>query len=160
MTMKQSRLSLWAPAVELMADAPATERLSQVIAHSMAPAFLLGAVAGFVALLMGRMNGIIDRMRTINAIADDDTVRVHLKRDLPRLERRAKLVNQAIYFAVGSAICTTLLLMTAFTAAFFRLRHEPGAGLLFLMALALMCAALVTLAREVRIALSEFDHHP
>ena len=28
-----------------------------------------------------------------------------------------------------------------------------------MMAVAFMCAALVTLAREVRIALSEFDHH-
>jgi hypothetical protein len=147
------------PGLGLIAAAATTERLSQVIAHSMAPAFLLGAVAGFVALLMGRMNGIIDRMRTINAIPDHDTARAYLRSDLARLERRAKLVNKAIYFAVGSAISTTLLLMTAFVAAFFGLRHELGAGALFLMALALMCAALVTLAREVRIALSEFDHH-
>src|SRR5262249_293336 len=134
---------------------PNTEHLSQVIAHAMAPAFLLGAVAAFVALLMGRMNGVIDRMRTINAIRDDDVPRASLKSDLPRLQRRAKLVNQAIYFAVGSAISTTLLLITAFGAAFLGLRHELGAGVLFLISLALMCAALVTLAREVRIALSE-----
>jgi hypothetical protein len=159
MTMRESRLSMLVPAVGLMTDAPATEHLSQVIAHAMSPAFLLGAVAAFVALLMGRMNGIIDRMRTINAIPDNDTARVYLKSDLPRLQRRAKLVNQAIYFAVGSAISTTLLLITAFAAAFFGVRHEPGIGMLFLLALVLMCAALVTLAREVRIALSGFDHH-
>ena len=157
--MEQGRLSILGLAIGLTTDAPATERLSQVIAHSMAPAFLLGAVAGFVALLMGRMNGIIDRTRAINAIPDHDTARAYLKSDLPRLERRAKLVNTAIYLAVGSAISTTLLLMMAFAAAFLGLRHEPGAGGLFLMALALMCAALVALAREVRIALSEFDHH-
>ena len=150
---------MWVPGIGLIADTPTTERLSQVIAHAMAPAFLLGAVAGFVALLMGRMNGIIDRMRTINAIPGNDTARAYLRSDLARLERRAKLVNKAIYLAVGSAISTTLLLMTAFVSAFFGLRHELGAGVLFLMALALMCGALVTLAREVRIALSEFDHH-
>jgi len=159
MLMKQRGLSMLVLAGGLMADTPATERLSQVIAHAMAPAFLLGAVAGFVALLMGRLNGIIDRTRAINAIPGHDTDRAYLKSDLPRLERRAKLVNRAIYFAVGSAISTTLLLMTTFAAAFLGLRHEPGAGALFLLALALMCAALMTLAREVRIALSEFDHH-
>ena len=35
--------------------------LSQVIAHALAPAFLLGAVAGFASILVGRTNGIIDR---------------------------------------------------------------------------------------------------
>ena len=159
MMMQQSRLFMLVPAIGLVADGPATERLSQVIAHAMSPAFLLGAVAGFVALLMGRMNGIIERTRTINAIPDEDSPRVYLKADLPRLHRRAKLVNQAIYLAVGSAIATTLLLITAFAAAFCGLRHEPGAGALFLVALVFMCAALVALAREVRIALSEFDHH-
>ena len=158
MLMKESGLWMLVLAGGLMAETP-TARLSQVIAHAMAPAFLLGAVAGFVALLMGRMNGIVDRTRAINSIPGHDTARAYLKSDLPRLERRAKLVNRAIYLAVGSAICTTLLLMTTFAAAFLGLRHEPGAGVLFLMALALMCAALVSLAREVRIALSEFDHH-
>jgi hypothetical protein len=47
----------------------------------MAPAFLIGAVAGFVAVLMGRMNGIIDRIRTVNRIAADDQARARLKSD-------------------------------------------------------------------------------
>jgi hypothetical protein len=107
-------------------DASAVDpvHLSEVIAHATAPAFLLGAVSGFVAVLMGRMNGIIDRIRSINAIADDDAARADLKADLPRLKRRAKLVNEAIFLAVGSAICTTLLVISAFVSAFLGLRHE------------------------------------
>lgn len=140
-------------------EVPYTEQLSQVIAHAMPPAFLLGALAAFLALLTARLNGIVDRIRTINAIGDGDSVRAHLKADLPRLQRRAKLVNDAIYLAVGSAICITLLLLIAFVSALFRLRHEPGAGLMFVLSLALMCASLVTLAREVRIALTPLDHH-
>jgi hypothetical protein len=134
-----------------------THQLAQVIAQATAPSFLLGAVSGFVAVLMGRMNGVIDRIRAINAIADDDA-RAYLKTDLPRLKRRAKLMNDAIYLAVGAAICTTLLVILAFTSALLGLRHEPGAALMFVLALALMCAALVTLAREVRMALTDHDH--
>lgn len=135
------------------------DQLSNVIAHVMAPAFLIGAVAGFVAVLVGRMNGIIDRIRMVNGIAADDEARAHLKSDLPRLKRRAKLVNDAIYFAVASALCTTVLVILAFVSAFFGFRHEPGVAGMFVLALGLLGASLLTLAREVRIALTEFDHY-
>lgn len=135
------------------------EHLAVVISHATAPAFLLGAVSGFVAVLMGRMNGIIDRIRTVNGITDEDEARTHLKADLPRLRRRAGLINVSIYLAVGSAICTTILVIIAFVSALFGLRHEPGAAVMFILALALMGAALIMLAREVRIALTDFDHH-
>jgi Protein of unknown function (DUF2721) len=72
--------------------------LSEVISHSTAPAFLLGAVSGFVAVLMGRMNGVIDRIRSINAIPDTDPDRSHLRSDLPRSveTRRAPLRAAAL----------------------------------------------------------------
>ena len=60
-------------------------QLSQVISHATAPAFMLGAVAGFVSILIARMNGIIDRIRSLNTIADDDASRARLKSDIPRL---------------------------------------------------------------------------
>ena len=140
-------------------DGAHAEQLSQVIAQATAPSFLLGAVSGFVAVLMARMNGVIDRIRVVNAIPDDDAARVYLRADLPRLRRRAKLMNDAIHLAVGAAICTTLLVILAFLSALFGLRHEPGAALMFVLALGLMCASLVTLGREVRIALTDYDHH-
>jgi len=135
------------------------DQLSNVISHVMAPAFLIGAVAGLIAVLMGRMNGIIDRIRMVNGIAGDDEARAHLKSDLPRLKRRAKLMNDAIYLAVASALCTTVLVIVAFVTAFFAFRHEPGVALMFILALGLLGASLLTLAREVRIALTEFDHY-
>jgi Protein of unknown function (DUF2721) len=136
------------------------DQLSQVISHATAPAFLLGAVAGFVSILITRMNGIIDRIRSLNMIADDDSPRARLKTDLPRLRHRAQLMNQAVYLAIGSGISTTVLVILAFASAFVGMRHEPLAGLLFGVALGLLGAALVAFAREVRIALNEFDHYP
>ena len=142
-------------------DASAVDpiHLSKVISQATAPAFLLGAVSGFLAVLVGRMNGVIDRVRSVNAIPDADPDRSHLRSDLPRLMRRAKLMNEAIFLAVGSAICTTLLVIWAFVSAFLGLRHEPGAAVLFVLALALLCASPVALALEVRIALSEHEHY-
>jgi hypothetical protein len=134
-------------------------QLSQIISHATAPAFMLGAVAGFVSILIARMDGIIERIRSLNTIADDDTSRVRLKADIPRLQSRARLINGAIYLSVGSGICTTVLVILAFASAFVGIRHELLVGILFVVALALLGAALFTFAREVRIALNEFDHY-
>ena len=70
-------------------DTPTVSQLSHVIVQAAAPAFLLGALAAFIAVLISRLNRIIDRTIVLNAIAHDDAVKSRLKADLPRLLRRA-----------------------------------------------------------------------
>ena len=88
------------------------DQLSQVISHATAPAFLLGAVAGFVSILIARMSGIIDRVRSLNMISDDDAARAHLKADIPRLKHRARLMNDAINAAKAEAMKASELAQT------------------------------------------------
>jgi ABC-type spermidine/putrescine transport system permease subunit I len=139
-------------------DTPTATQLSQVISQVTAPAFLLGAVAAFVSVLISRMNRIIDRSQALNAIADDHTVKASLKSDIPRLKARAVLLNKAIFFSTISAIVTSLLVIVAFVSAYFNIAHEYGVGVLFVVALSFFTASLVNLARETRIALHEYDH--
>src|SRR5215469_2809638 len=96
-----------------------------------------------------------DRIRSLNEIADDDPSRAHLKSDIPRLQRRAKLLNSATHLALASGICTSSLLVVGFASAFLRLQHEYGAGLLFLIAVGLLGGSLFRFGQEVRIGLSE-----
>ena len=63
-------------------------QLSHVMSEATAPAFVLGAVAGFVAVLFGQMTTVIERIRSLNEIAAEDTARAHLKSDIPRLRQR------------------------------------------------------------------------
>lgn len=133
------------------------DRLAHVISHAVAPAFLLGAVAGFISILTTRMGGIIDRIRTLNAIAEGDTARSTLKADIPRLKRRTKLLNQAVYLSLASGICGTLLIMAAFASAFLGVRHEPFVALLFVISVGLLGMSLYKFARDVKIALHEYD---
>jgi len=44
-----------------------------VISQATAPAFILGAVAGFVSILLGRMTAVVERIRHLNDITDTDT---------------------------------------------------------------------------------------
>jgi hypothetical protein len=138
---------------------PDVDQLAQIMSHATAPAFILGAVAGFISILIARMETIVGRIRGLNEIADNDAARAQLKSDIPRLKRRAKLLNSAIRLALGSGICTSLLLVVAFVSAFFRLRHEYGVGLLFVVAVVLLGASLFRFTQEVRIGLSEADHY-
>ena len=138
---------------------PDAGQLSQVMAQSTGPAFILGAVAGFTSILLGRMTNVLDRIRSLNEIADDDTARAHLKSDIPRLRKRARLLNGATHLALTSGICTALLLVVGFVTAYVGVRHEYGAGVLFAVAISLLGVALFKFGQEVRLGLSEADHY-
>ena len=143
----------------MLPNTPSISQLSHVIAQAAAPAFLLGALAAFIAVLISRLNRIIDRTVMLNGIPDDDPVRSRLKADLPRLMRRAAMMNRAIFWAVIGSILVTVLVIIAFASALFQVQHEYGVAVLFMAALGAFTISLVDFAREVRIALSEFDHH-
>jgi hypothetical protein len=143
----------------MISDTPSVSQLSLVISQAAAPAFLLGALAAFIAVLISRLNRIIDRTIFINSIPDEDTVRSRLKGDLPRLMRRAAMMNRAIFWAVVASISVTILVIVAFLTAFFQVSHERGVAIFFLVSLGAFTISLIDFAREVRIALSEFDHH-
>jgi uncharacterized protein (DUF2336 family) len=142
----------------MFSDTPTVAQLSQVIAQVTGPAFLLGAVAAFVSVLISRMNRIIDRSQALDAIKDGDDAKAELKSDIPRLKRRAALLNKAIFFSTLSAIVTSLLVIVAFVTAYLDIRHEYGVAILFVLALTFFTVSLVNLARESRIALHEYDH--
>jgi len=109
-------------------------------------------------VLIARMNRIVDRSQALNAITDDNPGKAELKADIPRLKRRAALLNKSILFAIISAIITSILVIVAFITAYLTFPHEYGVGLFFIAALGFFTAALVNLARETLIALHDYDH--
>ena len=143
----------------MVPELPSVSQLSQVISQAAAPAFLLGALAAFIAVLISRLNRVVDRTIVLNAIADNDATKSRLKADIPRLLRRAVMINRAIFWAVIGSITITLMVIVAFVSAFFQIQHERGVAVLFIVSLGAFTVSLVDFAREVRIALSEFDHY-
>jgi Protein of unknown function (DUF2721) len=75
--------------------------------------------------------------------------------DMPRLNRRAALINHALFLAVASALVTILVMIVPFVDAFFALPHERGVAFLFTVALLLLGFSLFNFAREIRIAISD-----
>src|SRR4051812_36297029 len=133
--MPKNRLvcrSLWIRRQDhpMIPEMPSVSQLSQVISQAAAPAFLLGALAAFIAVLISRLNRIIDRTIVLNAIAENDAAKCRLKADMPRLLRRAAMVNRAIFWAVIGSITITLMVIVAFVSAFFQIQHERGVAVL------------------------------
>ena len=73
--------------------------------------------------------------------------------------RRAAMMNRAILWAVISSLAITVLVILAFACALLQVQHELGVAILFMIALGAFTVSLVEFVRELRIALSEFDHY-
>jgi hypothetical protein len=142
-----------------MLETPSVTDLSQVINHAVAPAFILGAVAGFISVLVTRLNRIIDRCRTVASHEGAEPTVERLYPDVRALNRRAALINHALFWAVGSALVTILLMIVAFVDAFFELPHERGVAVLFTVALILFGASLISFALEIRIAIRDPNNY-
>lgn len=92
---------------------PSIEQLSSIIATVAAPAFLLGAVAAFISVLISRINRVIDRAQFLHGLSEFDNSKSYLKNDLPRLKQRADLLNRALFCAIISAMLTALIIIVA-----------------------------------------------
>jgi hypothetical protein len=137
--------------------APSIEQLSRVITQSVAPAFMLGAISGFIAVLVTRLNRIVDRCRE-SADADKGAATSATRADLRRLNARANLINRAMFWSVSAALMTIMMMIAAFLLAFLSIRHEWGIALLFVATLGLFGMSLVNFAREIRLVIADPDN--
>ncbi|MEY9633088.1 hypothetical protein ABIF66_001317 [Bradyrhizobium japonicum] len=94
--------------IQLVPVTPSIDQLARIIGNVAAPAFLLGAVASFISVLISRINRVVDRAQFLHGITDDDTSKNYLKADIPRLRHRASLLNRSLFCSILSAILTAL----------------------------------------------------
>jgi ABC-type Fe3+ transport system permease subunit len=124
------------------------DRLAEVIEHTTAPAFLLGAMAAFVAIMLARVENLMRRMTE---------GKHHSAHDLLQTRRRVRLLQWAIFFSLCAAIVTILLVVVAFVFGFLNLAHEYGMGTLFFVSFGLFIISLALFAEEIRLALKDND---
>ena len=124
------------------------DQLSVAISHGTAPAFMLGAVAGFLSILIARLERVADKnkaLRSSDEALDPSGVVA------ASFMRRMELLSRAILFAVLSALVTAALLIAAFFAALIGIGHGQVVAMMFALALLLLMASLVQLGREIRV---------
>lgn len=135
------------------------DQLSSMINHAVAPAFMLNGVAAMVAVLVNRISGVTQRIRSLREIDENDIARARLKNEIAELRKRELLLNSALHLSVLAGIGVTILLLFGFVVAFMGYRHEPGAAALFMAALCFLGASLFRLLQDIRLSQSEHDDH-
>lgn len=135
-------------------DPGSIEHLTEIIGHVVAPAFLLGAVASFVSILVDRSQNLQHRIREKKAAngADADG-----QSELHRLKQRAQLLHRAVVLSIGSGAAAAFLIMIAFTAALVGVQHVWFVAILFIISMFLLLWSLLDFASEIKIGLMA-DH--
>jgi hypothetical protein len=126
---------------------------SDVIQQSVAPAFLLGAVASFLSVLNLRYNRLIDQRNSIDK-SDCDPVLLE-RRNV--FTRRARLLRRATILAVISAATAAALIVISFAYALLNITEQRGLPALFTISLVFLGVAFVEFGREVLTSRSDFQ---
>jgi hypothetical protein len=129
-------------------SAPLLDHFDVAISHAAAPAFMLGAVAAFLNVLVNRFERAVDRYRTLHGMSSDAPTDI-----MASLSARMVILDRAIYFAALSGLCTAALLIVLFVGALLNIPYGAGVAALFALALLLLMVSIVELIRDVRLNL-------
>ena len=98
---------------------PNIERLTQIFSNAVAPSFFLGAIAGFVSLMMSRLTAVNERIKATRALSNQDRNAVGNSMALGSFKRRARLLSDGIILSLCGGVCATLLLCSPFREPVF-----------------------------------------
>lgn len=138
-----------------MPTLPAVSTIAQTIQLSLSPVFMLAGIGALLNVLAGRLSRVIDRARVVEGLHPRSTGPEHDRhvRELRLLDRRISIINSALFLAVASAVMTCLVVMLLFIAELAKFHFGTVVALTFILAMALLVAALVGFIIEVRVSL-------
>jgi hypothetical protein len=133
--------------------------VAHVIQLSIAPVFLLTALATTLGVLNTRLARIVDRARVLHdrIPAKSPAEQTPLRLELKFLAQRRRLVNHAITFGVSAALLVCILIATAFLGSVLRASVSVLVALLFVLAMVAMVGALICFLREIFLAVGSTE---
>ena len=139
-----------------MSDTTGVTDIARTIQLSVAPVFLLAGIGGFLNVIAGRLNRVVDRSRLIEQLHPDSSGTEHDRHvwELRILDRRIALASGAIFLCVASAVVVCIVVTLLFVAEIARLNYGNSVALLFVLAMALLAVGLVLFLIETRVAVS------
>jgi len=128
--------------------------LTHTIQLALAPAFLLNGIGIILGMLTGRLTRIVDRARVVEKefTPHDHPDHAHQVKELRLLDRRMKIVNNAIFLATASAVVLCTVVAVMFIARLAGFGFARTLASMFALTLLLLIASLVLFLIEVRVA--------
>lgn len=128
--------------------------IAQTIQLALAPVFVLVAIGNIMNILSARLGRIVDRSRVLQERhgATEGMEHDMVVAEIRSIDLRIALVGRAIGLLVISGLVIGLTVALLFVEEFAGLDLQPFAAGTFLLAIALLMAALWLFLRETRLA--------
>lgn len=135
-------------------SAAAVTTIAHQIQLAVAPVFLLAGIAGMINVLAHRLARVVDRSRQLEAEPPDDNAKVRglYFEELGILDRRMRVVNQALSCCTAGALFICVVVAILFIASLAKFAFAQVIALLFVLAMLLLIAGLILFLYEVRLA--------
>ena len=129
--------------------------LADTIQIALAPMFLLVATASVMNVIAGRLARVVDRSRVLMGRLPDQTgaARKRTVEELHGLDKRMKIINWSIGFCVASGLVVCVMVAMLFLQIGGNGALEVPIAASFIIAMALLLAALAFFLAEVRLAI-------
>lgn len=137
----------------MLKDLPVDE-ITRVIGLATAPAFLLGAVAGLLSLLVGRLTRTADLVRTL--LRDREEVSAAERTELLRRTlQRVDHTRWAVTLCGLSGIVTGWMVVLTFVDVLLGFHNSQAIAVAFIIAMVLFTTALAFLILEIRLSVTD-----
>ncbi|HEX8365387.1 MAG TPA: DUF2721 domain-containing protein [Allosphingosinicella sp.] len=133
---------------------PVTQ-IAHLIQLAIAPVFLLAGIGAILNVLAQRLARVVDRARALEAelASYDERARGRALCEIALLERRMRVVNQAISACTASALFVCLVVALLFVADLTEFAFGQIVAILFIVTMLFLIVGLVLFLYEIRLAM-------
>jgi hypothetical protein len=142
--------------------APTVSTIAETIQLSLSPVFMLAGIGALLNMMVGRLSRVVDRARALEQLHPRSSGPEHDRHvwELRLLDRRMRVINQALAAVTSSAVMTCLVVAMLFVAELMHLRFGRYLAVAFILAMALLIWGLVLFMWEVRLSLRAIRIRP
>ena len=123
--------------------------VSELIQLSVAPVFLLAAVAGLLNVFTGRLTRIMDQVYKLDAREENNSRTEEMIKRRNFLAMRMSNINLAILFITFTGIMVALVIVTMFLSTLLEFRTGIVISVLFILAMLSIIISLFVFLREI-----------
>lgn len=130
-------------------DPTTVHTVSELIQLSVAPVFLLAAVAGFLNVLTGRLTRIMDQVYKLDRREKNEAFTQQMVTRRKFLTMRMSNINLAIFFCASTGLLIALVILTMFLSTLLNFSTSLVISLLFILAMLSFIISLSVFLQEI-----------
>ena len=133
-------------------DPNTVHTVSELIQLSVAPVFLLAAVAGLLNVLTGRLTRIMDQVYKLDRREKrekDEPMAQHLLTRRKFLTMRMSNINLAIFFCTSTGLLVALVILTMFLSTLLNFGTSLVISIFFILAMVSLIISLFVFLKEI-----------